>query len=91
MPSKSELMHYRLQAWIRENKSNKYNKLINFPFKYNAEKFFIKENKYDIILVLNYNMNPTKKNIQKIYKLIHIMGLTIIASIQIKNLLKINL
>ena len=23
MPSKSELMHYRLQAWIRENKSNK--------------------------------------------------------------------
>ena len=49
-------------GWCDDSKSNKYNKLITFPFKYNAEKFFIKENKYDIILVLDYNMNPTMKN-----------------------------
>ena len=49
-------------GWCDDAKSNRYNKLISFPFRYNAEKFFIKENKYDIILVLNYNMNPIKKN-----------------------------
>jgi len=32
------------------------------PFAYNHEKLFKKENIYDIILVLNYNMNPIKKN-----------------------------
>ena len=43
-------------------KSNKYNQLIKLPFKYNHEKLFRKENIYDIILVLNYNMRPVKKN-----------------------------
>ena len=49
-------------GWCDDAKSKRYNKLITFPFRYHAEKFFIKENKYDIILVLNYNMNPVKKN-----------------------------
>ena len=35
--------------------------LLNFlPYSY--EKLYKKENIYDIILVLNYNMNPIKKN-----------------------------
>ena len=48
-------------GWCDDPKSNRYNKLISFPFRYNAE-IFIKENRYDIILVLNYIMNPIKKN-----------------------------
>ena len=31
------------------------------PFKGNAEKFHIKENIYDIIVVIGYNLNPIKK------------------------------
>ena len=49
-------------GWCDDPKSNQYNKLIKLPFAYNHEKLFKKENIYDIILVLNYNMNPTKKN-----------------------------
>ena len=39
-----------------------YNKLIKLPFNYKHEKLYKKENVYDIILVLNYNMEPVKKN-----------------------------
>jgi len=49
-------------GWCDDPKSNQYNKLIKLPFAYNHEKLFKKENIYDIILVLNYNMNPVKKN-----------------------------
>ncbi len=49
-------------GWCDDPDSNKYNKLINLPFKYNHEKLFRKDRIYDIILVLNYNMNPIKKN-----------------------------
>ena len=49
-------------GWCDDPKSNEYNKLINFPFKYSAEKLYRRENIYDIILVLNFNMNPVKKN-----------------------------
>ena len=49
-------------GWCDDSKSKKYNKLINIPFAYSYEKLFKKENIYDIILVLNYNMNPIKKN-----------------------------
>ena len=35
--------------------------MINFPFKYSAEKLWIKENIYDIILVVNYNLKPVIK------------------------------
>ena len=48
-------------GWCNDPRSNKYNKLINLPFDYNYEKLFRKENIYDIILVLNYNMRPIKK------------------------------
>ena len=48
-------------GWCNDPKSNHYNKLVKLPFSYNHEKLFKKENIYDIILVLNYNMNPIKK------------------------------
>ena len=49
-------------GWCDDPKSNRYNKLVKLPFAYNHEKLFKKENIYDIILALNYNMNPVKKN-----------------------------
>ena len=49
-------------GWCDDSKSKKYNHLIYLPLKFSYEKLFKKENIYDIILVLNYNMNPIKKN-----------------------------
>ena len=49
-------------GWCDDPKSKDYNKLIKYPFKYNSEKLFRSDNIYDIILVLNFNMNPIKRN-----------------------------
>ena len=49
-------------GWCNDPKSRKYNELINSPFRYSYEKLFKRGGIYDIILVLNYNMNPVKKN-----------------------------
>ena len=49
-------------GWCDDPKSKKYNKLINFPFNFRSERLFRKDNIYDIILILNFNMNPVKKN-----------------------------
>ena len=49
-------------GWCDDPKSKFYNKLINFPFKKSAEKLYLRKNIYDIILVINYNLNPVKKN-----------------------------
>ena len=49
-------------GWCDDPSSKFYNKLINFPFKFNAEKLYKRENIYDIILVLDFNMNPIRKN-----------------------------
>ena len=48
-------------GWCDDPGSQDYNKLITFPFKYGAEKLYIKKNIYDLIIVLNYNMRPTIK------------------------------
>ena len=48
-------------GWCDDPYSKDYNKLIKFPFKYSAEKLHRKDNTYDIILVLNYNLNPIRK------------------------------
>jgi L,D-peptidoglycan transpeptidase YkuD (ErfK/YbiS/YcfS/YnhG family) len=48
-------------GWCDDPKSKHYNKLIKFPFRYSAERLHRKDNTYDIILVLNYNLNPIKK------------------------------
>ena len=49
-------------GWCDDPKSKDYNKLIKLPCSYNFEKLFRKENSYDIILILNYNMAPIVKN-----------------------------
>ncbi len=49
-------------GWCDDPNSKQYNKLIKLPSVYNYEKLYKKENVYDIIIVLNYNMNPTVKN-----------------------------
>jgi len=49
-------------GWCDDTKSKHYNQLIKTPFKHSYEKLWLRENIYDIILVLNYNMNPVIKN-----------------------------
>ena len=49
-------------GWCDDSNSKNYNQLIKIPFKYTYEKLWLKENIYDIILVLNYNIKPVIKN-----------------------------
>ena len=49
-------------GWCNDPKSKQYNKLVKLPFIFSHEKLYKKENTYDIILVLNFNMDPVKKN-----------------------------
>ena len=53
---------HKNMGWCDDPKSKKYNKLIRLPFNYSHEKLFKKDNSYDIILVLNFNMSQIKKN-----------------------------
>ena len=48
-------------GWCDDSRSKQYNKLIRLPYGYRYEKLYKKENIYDIILVLNYNMKPIIK------------------------------
>ena len=52
----------RNMGWCDDPNSKQYNKLIKLPSNYNFEKLYKKENVYDIILVLDYNMKPVIKN-----------------------------
>ncbi len=49
-------------GWCDDPRSKKYNHIINLPSKYSHEKLYRKDNIYDLVLVLNYNMNPVIKN-----------------------------
>ena len=49
-------------GWCDDPNSKNYNKLINLPSKYGHEKLFKKNNIYNVIVVLNYNMKPVIKN-----------------------------
>ena len=49
-------------GWCDDPKSKKYNQLIKLPSKYSYENLYRKDNIYDLILILNYNMNPIVKN-----------------------------
>ena len=49
-------------GWCNDPRSKKYNQLIKLPSKYTYERLFRKDNLYDLILVLNYNINPIIKN-----------------------------
>ena len=48
-------------GWCDDPRSKDYNKLIRLPFKFRSEKLYRKDNIYDVILVLNYNINPIRK------------------------------
>ncbi|MSP06109.1 MAG: transpeptidase [Candidatus Fonsibacter sp.] len=49
-------------GWCNDPKNKKYNQMIRLPNKSSHEKLYRKDNIYDLILVLNYNMNPIIKN-----------------------------
>ena len=49
-------------GWCDDPRSDYYNQLIKLPTEYSHEKFFRKDNIYDLVLVLNYNMRPIIKN-----------------------------
>ena len=49
-------------GWCDDPKSKNYNKPIKLPTKYSYEKLYRKDNLYDLILVLNYNLRPVIKN-----------------------------
>ena len=49
-------------GWCDDLKSKKYNQLIKLPNKYSHEKLYKKNNTYDLLLVLDYNMKPIIKN-----------------------------
>ena len=48
-------------GWCNDSKSSRYNKEINFPYNYSAEKLYKKENTYDLILLIKYNVSPVIK------------------------------
>jgi L,D-peptidoglycan transpeptidase YkuD (ErfK/YbiS/YcfS/YnhG family) len=52
----------RNMGWCDDPKSSLYNKEIKLPFDWSHEKLYRNDHLYDLILVLNYNMNPIKKN-----------------------------
>jgi L,D-peptidoglycan transpeptidase YkuD (ErfK/YbiS/YcfS/YnhG family) len=49
-------------GWCDDPKSKFYNKLVKLPSKFSHEKFYRKDNIYNIVVVLDYNLNPIIKN-----------------------------
>ena len=47
--------------WNTDSKTSEYNKICMFRSRHNFEFLFRKDDLYDLILVLNFNMKPTKK------------------------------
>ena len=48
-------------GWCDDSDSQQYNKQIYFPFKYDAEKLFRKDNIYDLFIDVKYNYKPVVK------------------------------
>ena len=48
-------------GWCHDSNNKKYNKEIRFPFKNGAEKLYIKDKIYDLIIVIKYNYEPVIK------------------------------
>ena len=49
-------------GWCDDSSSKYYNKLIRFPFKKSAEKMWLKDRIYDILIIIDYNLKPVIKN-----------------------------
>ena len=52
----------RNMGWCDDPNSKKYNQLINLPTNCKYEKLYRKDNVYDLVIVLDYNIKPTIKN-----------------------------
>jgi len=48
-------------GWCDDSKSKYYNKQIKVPSKLSHETLYRKDNIYDVVCVINYNINPTLK------------------------------
>ena len=48
-------------GWCDDSNSSKYNREINFPFKFGAEKLYRKDKIYDLFINIKYNFQPTIK------------------------------
>ena len=48
-------------GWCDDSKSLAYNRQIKLPSKFTHEKLYRRDNIYNLIAILNYNMNPTVK------------------------------
>ena len=49
-------------GWCDDVKSKKYNKQINLPSKYSAERLFRRDKIYDIFINIKHNYSPVIKN-----------------------------
>ena len=59
---KSKIKLFKIKknfGWCDQPNTKYYNKLIQLPSKLGHEKLYRRDNIYDVILVLNYNMKPT--------------------------------
>ena len=62
---KTQLKKYIIKknmGWCDDTSSNNYNKMIKFPFRKSAEKLWLKNTIYDVIIIINYNHKPIVKN-----------------------------
>jgi len=50
-------------AWCNDPKSKKYNELISLPFRDKYEKLYRQDRCYDILITINYNIDPVTKNL----------------------------
>ena len=48
-------------GWCDDTSSRSYNKQITFPFKKNAEKMWLRNRMYDVLIVIDYNLKPVMK------------------------------
>ena len=49
-------------GWCNDPQSNSYNQQIKLPSKFSCEKLYRNDRVYDLLAVLNYNINPVIKN-----------------------------
>ena len=49
-------------GWCDDARSKHYNMFVKLPFPYNAERLYLSSNIYDIVVVIDYNLKPIKKN-----------------------------
>ena len=49
-------------GWCDDSNSKYYNKLIKLPFKKKAEKMWLEDRIYDVLVVIDYNIKPVIKN-----------------------------